>query len=210
MPAVARWHTDAVIGEPEHTEGQGTTGGPPRARVGLAGGPPLVLFGFMGAGKTTVGRCVAARLGVPFTDSDHVIVAEQGRSIRQIFADVGEAAFRAIEHDVIQRLLVEQHGVLALGGGAVMHPGTQDLLREHPLTIHLAVTLEHALARCGDDPGRPMLRRPDLADLYARRTAAYDAVATVVQPTDGLDGAAVCEQVLRVLEGRWAASATQV
>jgi len=111
---------------------------------------------------------------------------------------------------VIQRLLVEQQGVLALGGGAVMHPGTQDLLREHPLTIHLAVTLEHARARCGDDPGRPMLRRPDLADLYARRTAAYDAVATVVQPTDGLDGAAVCEQVLRVLERRWAASATQV
>lgn len=210
MPAGAHWHTDTVIGEPGESVSQGSSRGVHRALVGLAGGPPLALFGFMGSGKTTVGRCVAARLGVPFTDTDRVIVAEQGRAIQQIFADDGEAAFRAIEHEVVKRLLVEQDGVLALGGGAAMHPGTQQLLRALPLAIHLRVTLAHALARCGDDPSRPMLRRPDLREIHARRMEVYDAVATVVQITDGLDGEHVCGAVIQAVERCWAGSATQV
>jgi shikimate kinase len=169
-----------------------------------------VLIGFMGAGKTTVGRCVAGRLDVAFTDTDHVIIAEQGRSIQQIFADHGEAAFREIEHEVIKRLLVEQDGVLALGGGAAIHPGTQQLLRAHPLVVHLKVTLEHALERCGDDLSRPILRRPDLAEIHARRMEVYDQVATMIQITDGLDSQLVCGEVLRTVERCSASSATQV
>ena len=91
-----------------------------------------------------------------------------------------------------------------------MHPGTQQLLRAHPLAIHLKVTLEHTLERCGDDPSRPMLRRPDLGEIHARRMEVYDAVATLIQITDGLDGEHVCGEVIQAVERCWAGSAAQV
>jgi shikimate kinase len=88
----------------------------------------IVLVGFMGAGKTTVGTLLAARLGLPFTDSDQVIEQRAGRPVRQIFAEDGEPAFRALEHQVITGLLDGPPIVLALGGGAAEHPGTRALL----------------------------------------------------------------------------------
>jgi len=78
----------------------------------------IVLVGFMGAGKTTVGHLLAERLGLPFTDSDQVIEQRAGRPVRQIFAEDGEPAFRALEHQVIASLLDGPDLVLALGGGA--------------------------------------------------------------------------------------------
>jgi shikimate kinase len=88
----------------------------------------IVLIGFMGAGKTTVGTLLAARLGLPFTDSDHVIEHGAGRPIRQIFAEDGEPAFRALEHQTIAGLLDGPPAVLALGGGAPEYPPTRALL----------------------------------------------------------------------------------
>lgn len=161
--------------------------------------PVVVLFGFMGAGKTAVGRCVAERLGVGFTDADHAIEAEQGRPIREIFAEDGEAVFRELENRTVVRLLHEPVGVLALGGGAAMHPATREALRAHPLTVHLAVGLATARARCGDDPTRPMLRRPDLADLHRERMRVYADLATHEIATDDLDSDQVCAQVLALI-----------
>ena len=89
----------------------------------------IVLVGFMGAGKTTVGRLLAARLGLPFTDSDQVIEERAGTPIRQIFADDGEPAFRELEHEVIADLLDGPDAVLALGGGAADRADTRDLLK---------------------------------------------------------------------------------
>jgi shikimate kinase len=88
----------------------------------------IVLVGFMGAGKTTVGTLLAARLGLPFTDSDQVIEQRAGRPVRQIFAEDGEPAFRALEHEVIAGLLDGPPMVLALGGGAPENPPTRALL----------------------------------------------------------------------------------
>jgi shikimate kinase len=88
----------------------------------------IVLLGFMGAGKTTVGNLLAARLGLPFIDSDQVIEKRAGRPVRQIFAEDGEPAFRALEHQVIAELLDGPAVVLALGGGAAEHADTRDLL----------------------------------------------------------------------------------
>ncbi len=88
----------------------------------------IVLIGFMGAGKTTVGTLLAARLGLPFTDSDQVIESRAGRPIRQIFAEDGEPAFRALEHEVIAGLLDGPPAVLALGGGAPEYPLTRERL----------------------------------------------------------------------------------
>jgi len=144
----------------------------------------IVLVGFMGAGKTTVGRLLAAALGLPFTDSDQVIEDRAGKPIRQVFADEGEPAFRALEHQVIADLLAGPDIVLALGGGAVEHPLTRKLLAETPVAF-LRVGYAEALRRVGGDGGRPMLARPDIADVYAGRQAAYSAVATVIVDVDG-------------------------
>src|SRR3984957_1394832 len=125
----------------------------------------IVLVGFMGAGKTTVGRLLAANLGVPFTDSDHVIEDRAGKPIRQIFADDGEAAFRALEHEVIADLLAGPDIVLAVGGGAVEHALTRKLLAEAPVAF-LRVGYTEAYRRVGGDGGPPGHAPPDNAAVF--------------------------------------------
>jgi shikimate kinase len=148
----------------------------PRDRV-------VVLVGFMGAGKTTVGRLLAAKLGLPFADSDEVVERQAGRPIPRIFADDGEAAFRELEHQAIAGLLDGPDAVLALGGGAASHPGTRSLLAAVPV-VYLRVGYAEAMSRVGGDKGRPMLARPDVPALFARRQALYAAVATLTVDTD--------------------------
>jgi shikimate kinase len=158
----------------------------------------IVLIGFMGAGKTTVGHLLAGKLGLPFIDSDVVIEERGGRPVRQIFADDGEEAFRALEHETVAGLLGGRDAVLALGGGAVEHPATQAVLRPAHV-VYLHVGYPAAVARVGGDDGRPMLRRPDLEAVYQRRLAAYAAVATVTVPTDGRGPEDVCLDIVEHL-----------
>ena len=159
----------------------------------------IVLVGFMGAGKTTVGQLLAGRLGLPFTDADTVIEQRAGRPVPQIFAEQGEAAFRALEHETVAALLTGPRLVLALGGGAVEHDRTRRLLRaaeqaEHIVYLH--VPYEAALDRVGGDDGRPMLRRPDLAAVYQRRLTAYQQVATLTVSTAGRPPEHVCTEIM--------------
>jgi shikimate kinase len=143
----------------------------------------IVLVGFMGAGKTTVGRLLAAELGVPFTDSDLVIEERAGKPIRQIFADDGEPAFRQLEHEVIASLLGGPSRVLALGGGAAGHAGTRGILTGVPV-VYLRVSYAEAMNRVGGDRGRPMLARPDIERVYAERDPLYAEAATLTVDTD--------------------------
>ena len=158
----------------------------------------IVLVGFMGAGKTTVGHLLAAELELPFADSDQLIEQRTGRLIRQIFAEDGEAAFRALEHQVIAELLEGSDLVLALGGGAAEHPRTRDTLASHPRAqvVYLQVGYAQAQRRVGGDGGRPMLARPDLAAVYERRLAAYAGVATLTVATDDRRPEAVSADIL--------------
>ncbi|WP_299036572.1 shikimate kinase [uncultured Pseudokineococcus sp.] len=161
----------------------------------------IVLVGFLGAGKTTVGRLLADRLHLPFRDADHVLVDRAGRSVAEIFSTEGEPAFRALEHTVVTDLLEGPDVVLALGGGAVEHEGTAralaDLPRRRPgaQVVHLQVSLAEARARVGDDRGRPMLARPDLDAVHARRVPGFSAVATLEVATAGLTPAEVVDAV---------------
>jgi shikimate kinase len=161
----------------------------------------IVLVGFMGAGKTTIGHLLAAELELPFADSDHVIERRAGRLIRQIFAEDGETAFRALEHQVIAGLLEGPDLVLALGGGAAEHPQTRDSLASHPRAqvVYLQVGYAQALRRVGGDGGRPMLARPDLAALYERRLPIYAGIATFAVCTDGRHPEAVSEDIVAQL-----------
>ena len=144
----------------------------------------IVLVGFMGAGKTTVGRLLAGRVGLPFTDSDQAIEERAGRKIAEIFADEGEPAFRLLEHQVIADLLAGPDMVLALGGGAPEHPLTRNLMADVPV-VYLRVDYTEAMSRIGGDRGRPMLARPNVTEIYQRRLTVFDEVATLTIPTDG-------------------------
>lgn len=133
--------------------------------------PPLriVLTGFMGSGKSTVGKQLAQRLGWRFFDADQAIESEAGITIAQIFAQQGEAAFRAQEEATILRIAQEPEVVLALGGGAIESEATRQFLLTAPetLLIHLEVSLQTTLQRCrGTEQSRPVLA--DQARLQAR------------------------------------------
>jgi shikimate kinase len=160
----------------------------------------IVLVGFMGAGKTTVGRLLAAEIGLPFADLDLAIESRRSRSVKTIFAEQGEAAFRDIERETLAEVLAGPDLVLAVGGGAVEHPGSRRLLGTARV-VHLEVGYADALARVGGDAGRPMLARPDLADVYRRRLAGYQEVATLTVPTGGRGAKDVCGDVLAGLAG---------
>lgn len=144
----------------------------------------IVLIGFMGAGKSTVGRLLATRLGLDFIDSDAVIEVEQGLSIPDIFEGYGESGFRRIEAETIARLLSGPEAVLSLGGGAVGSTDVQAALAGHQVVL-LDVELAEALRRVGEDGSRPMLARSDVAELYASRQRDYRDAATVIVPVTG-------------------------
>ena len=168
------------------------------AVAALAARPLIVLAGFMGAGKTTVGRLLAGSLRVPFLDSDHVIEARVGRSIPEIFAADGEPAFRALEHEVIAGLLGGPDVVLALGGGAAEHEETQQLLTSFPV-VFLQVSYAEAMTRVAGDGNRPMLARPDITQVFQRRQAVYAQAATIIIDVDGRDPDEIAQEILAAL-----------
>jgi shikimate kinase len=160
----------------------------------------IVLTGFMGSGKTTVGPLLAARLGWRFVDVDDVIAAEAGRPIPEIFKSEGEAVFRLRERETIARLAGEDALVLALGGGAIEDAETRMLLAnaKDGVLIHLEVALATTLARCrGTEHLRPILAdEANLAGRYRRRLPLY-RVAHVNLCVDELTPEQVAESILR-------------
>ncbi len=160
----------------------------------------IVLTGFMGSGKSTVGPLLAQRLGWSFLDVDDVIVAEVGMPIADFFARHGEAAFRTHEHATIARLASGDALVLALGGGAIEHAATRNLLLTAPgtLLVHLEVELATTLARCrGTEQTRPVLAdQANLASRYRRRLPLY-RTAPVSISVDALTPEQVVEAIVQ-------------
>ncbi len=120
--------------------------------------PNLVLVGPMGAGKTSIGRRLAARCGLAFVDADREIEARTGAPVATIFECEGEAGFRGRERAVLADLLAGDGLIVATGGGAVLDPGTRRLLRERGFVVHLHASVEQQLRRLARDRSRPLLR----------------------------------------------------
>lgn len=162
----------------------------------------IVLIGVPGAGKTTVGELLAAHLGLPFVDSDHVIEAQAGKPISDIFTQDGEATFRALEADVIASLLADSRHVLSLGGGALGNSGTRALLKKH-IVIWLETGLTQAVERVGLNRNRPLLLgnvRGQLSSLLVAREPIYREAATIVIDTSARNVAEVVQATLVELE----------
>ena len=163
----------------------------------------IVLTGFMGSGKTTVGPRVAERLGWIFVDVDDVIASEAGTTIPEIFRIEGETAFRRREREAILKLSGDDGLVLALGGGAIEDAATRELLLTSPATllVHLEVKLETTLARCkGTEHLRPVLAdEANLASRYERRLPLY-RIAHVTLQVDALTPDEVAEAIVRAAQ----------
>lgn len=157
----------------------------------------IVLVGFMGAGKSTVGRLVAAHTGLPFIDTDEVMERTQRASIAQLFTRAGEVAFRTLEREAAAEVLAGRDAVIALGGGALGDPATCALLEWHTV-VHLDVTYPEAMRRVGKDPGRPMLHVDDPKALYEQRKTVYARHADHRIATDGRTPADVATEVMSV------------
>lgn len=156
----------------------------------------------MGSGKSTVGGLLAARLGVPYRDTDADIVAAQGREISDLFVDEGEPYFRELERQAVAAALAEHTGVLALGGGAVLDEGTRALLTGLPV-VYLSMDVEEAVRRVGLGAARPLLAvnpRRQWRELMDARRPLYTEVARVVVATDDRTPEEVAQAVLDALE----------
>ncbi|MGA8118049.1 MAG: shikimate kinase [Actinocatenispora sp.] len=164
-------------------------------------GPVCVLVGPPGAGKSTVGARIAARLRVPFVDTDAMIENAAGKPIPDIFIDDGEEHFRAMEREAVAVALRDERGVVALGGGAVLADPTREALMGQ-LVVFLSVELAAAAKRVGLGVGRPLLAvnpRATMRHMLDKRRPYYEEVADVVVPTDGVDVEQVTETVLAAL-----------
>ena len=159
----------------------------------------ITLTGFMGSGKTTVGKVLADALGCPFMDLDDLIVKKAGKTIPEIFAQDGEPAFRQLEARLLRQTVekyTENTVVLALGGGAVTTSASATLLHEKTVCIYLRATLETLLQRLsGETAGRP-LADDAMAERLAAREPLYEETAHVIIDTDGLAPDEVADEII--------------
>lgn len=166
--------------------------------------PNLILIGPMGAGKSTIGRLLAAELSRDFHDSDHEIQARCGADIPWIFDVEGEAGFRLREEQVIDDLTALTGVVIATGGGAVLREENRRRLRERGTVIYLFTTVEQQLKRVAKDRNRPLLQRPDreqvLRDMFELRDPLYRATADIVVLTDRRSPRTVVNEILRQVQ----------
>lgn len=170
--------------------------------------PLVVLVGPPGAGKSTVAGVLASRLGVGVRDTDADVETAAGKTIGDVFVQDGEAHFRTLEHEAVVRALAEHDGVLALGGGAVLDPRTEEALTAYTGTggqvVFLDVSLAKAAPRVGFNTARPLLLgnpRAQWQALMEARRPIYTRVCTLRVLTDDVPPAQVADEITAHLQG---------
>jgi shikimate kinase len=164
----------------------------------------IIFVGLPGSGKTTIGRQLARRLGLPFVDSDHVIEHRLGCSIREFFAREGEDSFRDVEQQVLDDLTQSHEGVIATGGGSVLREVNRRHLRERGHVIYLRSAPEDVYRRVRHDTGRPLLQVDDpmgrLRALFEARDPLYRETAHYTIDTGRPSVATLVNMILMQLE----------
>jgi shikimate kinase len=166
----------------------------------------IYLVGLMGAGKTTIGRVLARRLGWQFVDSDHEIVARTGVSIPTIFEIEGESGFRRRECQVIEELTAARQQVMATGGGVVLAPENRLHLKETGFVVFLDVSPRQLHERTRHDKNRPLLQVENplqrLQALHDERSSLYREAADLVIDANGCNASSVVQKILQEYQQR--------
>jgi shikimate kinase len=175
------------------------------ALVAALGKRSIVLVGMMGAGKSSIGRRLAARLGIPFVDADAEIEAAAGMTIGDIFTHFGEASFRSGEARVIARLLEAGPQVLATGGGAFVNPESRASIRRNGISVWLRADFDVLYRRVKRRNDRPLLKTTDpaetLRNLLAEREPIYAQADASVHSRD-VPHEVIVEEILTAIAGR--------
>ena len=172
-------------------------------------GPLAILIGPPGAGKTTVGRLLGGLLETEFLDTDDVVEAAAGKPVSDIFISDGEAVFRELERGAVAHTVASHRGILALGGGAVMDPGTRQLLAGQRV-VYLETGFAAAAHRTGLDAPRPLLignPRTRMRELLAERLPVYEGLAWVTVATDERAPQEIADEIAATITARIAAEA---
>ena len=162
----------------------------------------IILIGFMGAGKTTIGKVLAKRLHIPFVDTDERIESQQKREIRDIFAKEGETYFRALETQQLEQLKTKKEKmVVSVGGGLPVQPQNHELLKQLGHTIYLKAEKKTLVRRLSGDSRRPLLQGGSLEkkieELMFEREAVYEKVADRVVLTDNKSVNEVVDELIK-------------
>ena len=169
--------------------------------------PNLVLVGPMGAGKSSIGRRLAGRLGLRFVDADRAIEDATGASVPVIFEIEGEAGFRARERALIAELCAGRGQLIATGGGAVLDADNRQALRARGFVVYLRLGIEQQLRRLARDRARPLLAGPDrrerLQQLAEQRVPLYESIADLTFDCDRLPLAEAVDRLASELAPRW-------
>jgi shikimate kinase len=169
--------------------------------------PNLVLVGPMGAGKSSIGKRLAERLGLAFVDADRDVELRTGVAVGTIFECEGETGFRARERTALAELLAGEGQLIATGGGAVLDAGNRERMRARGFEVYLQVDVAGQLERLARDRTRPLLQRDDREDvlrqLSTTRAPLYAEVADLCFDTNGLGSSDAACQLGRLLAGRW-------
>ena len=162
---------------------------------------PVFFVGFMGAGKTSVARKLARSAGVASIDMDTYIERRCDKKVRQIFAESGEAGFRAIETDVLLELACGEPQLISCGGGVVLAPANRTILREYGFVVYLKVTAAEAASRISDLSTRPLFGDLEQAQrIIDDRLPLYEEVADLIIDTAGRGTGAVAREVFSLLK----------
>lgn len=165
--------------------------------------PSLIfLIGFMGAGKTTVGRVLARKLDYSFVDLDHVIEEQQGRSVRDIFFDSGEAEFRRLEKEAVKSCGALGAAIVALGGGAYGSRENRSFIRSIGKVVWLDCPLDTCLSRIADDASRPLLRSRDEMEAMLAERRPYYAQADFVVDSQSNSADEIADAIVASLKVR--------
>ena len=169
-------------------------------------GDAIVLIGFMGAGKSSVGRTLARMSGLPRFDTDEMVAARFGLTISEIFESQGEEAFRRAEAEALRELAGKRGAIITTGGGILLRPENADLVRQLGTVVHLEADEETLFRRINRRTTRPLLRtenpRATLTELLQLRMPLYQAAADIEVDTSHLTHDQVAKKILNYIENR--------